>query len=388
MTVYTKDFVVNNGLQISGYITSVGGSTPNNGQLMIGDATNNRWSVGSLTGANGISLTNGAGTIQVSTNATPNLTSNTIVSRDASGNFSAGTITANIAGGTISGTTGTFTGLTNFTGGLYTTQSASATSIGVNGGGSVLLINGSGATDSKKWDINTSPTVLSFRTIDDAWTTGVPWLSATRSGNAVTAINTSVRPTFNGNLAWDAGNFTPSNYATLANPTFTGRVYIPEGSASAPGLSFVNDGAIDTGLYHISDGVFGITCNTVPQVTFSNTAGTTFQTTTTFAARTIRSNSTYAAAGTTQGTATAMTTECCFVTSASAANAGVIMPSAVAGATCFVVNNSGQTIIVYPPSGNYVNYQAVNVGLSMPNQSQLVFCSDGATWFSMNSTFA
>jgi hypothetical protein len=57
--------------------------------------------------------------------------------------------------------------------------------------------------------------------------------------------------------------------STIASPTFTGQVTVPEGTASAPGLTFTNDGAPDTGLYHIADGSFGATCNTQPVATFT-----------------------------------------------------------------------------------------------------------------------
>lgn len=99
-----RDFVVQSGLQLGGYITSVGGATPTNGQLMIGDATNNRFSVGSLTATNGLTFTVGAGTIALTSNATSSNTASTIVSRDASGNFVAGTITAALTGNATSST--------------------------------------------------------------------------------------------------------------------------------------------------------------------------------------------------------------------------------------------------------------------------------------------
>jgi hypothetical protein len=57
--------------------------------------------------------------------------------------------------------------------------------------------------------------------------------------------------------------------ANIASPTFTGQVTIPEGSSAVPGLTFANDGAPDTGLYHISDGVFGITNNSIPTMRIS-----------------------------------------------------------------------------------------------------------------------
>jgi hypothetical protein len=104
MTTSTKDFVVLNGLQIGGYITSVGGSTPTNGQLLIGDTTNNRFSVGSLTATNGLSITPSAGSLALTSNATDANVASTIVSRDASGNFTAGTITAALAGNAATST--------------------------------------------------------------------------------------------------------------------------------------------------------------------------------------------------------------------------------------------------------------------------------------------
>lgn len=60
--------------------------------------------------------------------------------------------------------------------------------------------------------------------------------------------------------------------APLASPTFTGRVTVPEGTQTAPGITFANDGAPDTGFWHISDGVFGVTCNGVEVARF-NTSG-------------------------------------------------------------------------------------------------------------------
>ncbi|MEN2473886.1 tail fiber protein [Burkholderia sp. GS2Y] len=87
----------------------------------------------------------------------------------------------------------------------------------------------------------------------------------------------------NGKPVWHTGNLTPLDRAT--GGTMSGdlwfdpgkRVYLSEGSAQAPSLTFINDGAPDTGLYHINDGSFGVTCNAVPQVSFTP-AGTVFQT--------------------------------------------------------------------------------------------------------------
>jgi hypothetical protein len=55
--------------------------------------------------------------------------------------------------------------------------------------------------------------------------------------------------------------------ANIASPTFSGQVILPEGSSSAPGLTFSNDSS-NTGFYHTSDGVFGATCGSTPVATF------------------------------------------------------------------------------------------------------------------------
>ncbi|MBN3735839.1 phage tail protein [Burkholderia sp. Tr-20390] len=87
----------------------------------------------------------------------------------------------------------------------------------------------------------------------------------------------------NGNVVWHTANLTPLDRRT--GGTMSGdlwfdpgkRIFLSEGSAQAPSLTFVNDGAPDTGLYHINDGSFGVTCNSIPQVAFTP-GGTTFQT--------------------------------------------------------------------------------------------------------------
>ncbi|QTO18839.1 phage tail protein [Burkholderia seminalis] len=86
-----------------------------------------------------------------------------------------------------------------------------------------------------------------------------------------------------GKPAWHTGNLTPLD--RTKGGTMTGdlwfdpgkRIYLSEGSAQAPSLTFINDGAPDTGLYHINDGSFGVTCNSVAQASFTP-GGTVFKT--------------------------------------------------------------------------------------------------------------
>ena len=79
---------------------------------------------------------------------------------------------------------------------------------------------------------------------------------------------------------WHGGNLNPLDKGTGCtiggDVTFAAgkRLYLDEGSAAFPSLTFVNDGAPDTGFYHVIDGSFAITCNAVPTVTFSPTVTT------------------------------------------------------------------------------------------------------------------
>ncbi|MCA8275938.1 phage tail protein [Burkholderia sp. AU30280] len=87
----------------------------------------------------------------------------------------------------------------------------------------------------------------------------------------------------NDRVVWHEGNVTPLDRlkgGTMAADMWFDpgkRIFLSEGSAGSPSLTFNNDGAPDTGLYHINDGSFGVTCNSVPQISFTP-GGTTFQT--------------------------------------------------------------------------------------------------------------
>jgi hypothetical protein len=100
-----KDLVLKTGLALGTTITKVNGVALTDGQLLIGNSATGAMSVATLASLNGASITNGNGTISVSTNATNLNTVSTIVARDGSGNFSAGTITAALTGNATSATT-------------------------------------------------------------------------------------------------------------------------------------------------------------------------------------------------------------------------------------------------------------------------------------------
>lgn len=70
--------------------TGLNGGAAANGQLLIGNGTG--FTLAGLGSSNGISITNGAGAVTVSTNAQTANTASTLVMRDGSGGFSAGAV--------------------------------------------------------------------------------------------------------------------------------------------------------------------------------------------------------------------------------------------------------------------------------------------------------
>lgn len=62
-----------------------------------------------------------------------------------------------------------------------------------------------------------------------------------------------------GSEVWHAANL-PSP-AQTTGITMSGQILAAEGTVTKPGISFVNDGAPDTGLFHVADGVFAVTNN-------------------------------------------------------------------------------------------------------------------------------
>ena len=89
----------------------------------------------------------------------------------------------------------------------------------------------------------------------------------------------SIQIVSNNTTGWYIFNssFDTSVVALQNYPVFSGQVLMPEGTSSVPGLSFVNDGAPDTGFYHFGDGSFGITNNTSVTVTYSPSLITVFK---------------------------------------------------------------------------------------------------------------
>lgn len=89
---------------------------------------------------------------------------------------------------------------------------------------------------------------------------------------------------------------------------------------------------------------------------------------------------TVAATGSVQGDAAAITAGYTAVTGADATK-GVVLPAAVAEATCFVYNTAASTLKLYPASGDDINDGATDAALVVAAKS-CVFCvaQDSTTW--------
>ncbi|AXF23492.1 phage tail protein [Burkholderia pyrrocinia] len=80
------------------------------------------------------------------------------------------------------------------------------------------------------------------------------------SNGAMFALNfTRKNLHVNGKDVWHAGNL--PNPAQTTGFTMSGQILAAEGTVDKPGISFVNDGAPDTGFFHIADGVFAVANN-------------------------------------------------------------------------------------------------------------------------------
>ncbi|MDE1715757.1 phage tail protein [Chromobacterium amazonense] len=90
--------------------------------------------------------------------------------------------------------------------------------------------------------------------------------AATQSGHAISIGQADGRYA---QKATTLAGYGITDAATSASPTFTGRVTVPEGTLTAPGIAFANDVALDTGFWHIADGVVGVTCNGVEAARFA-----------------------------------------------------------------------------------------------------------------------
>lgn len=67
----------------------------------------------------------------------------------------------------------------------------------------------------------------------------------------------------------------------------------------------------------------------------------------------------------------------------SSASTGVILPNCTGG-FCGIRNDSGQTIVVYPGSGNTINAAAASVNLATAT-SMLCFKTSATTWAAITS---
>ena len=66
-----------------------------------------------------------------------------------------------------------------------------------------------------------------------------------------------------------------NTYAPLLNPVFGGQIVAPQGTYTAPGITFAGDPGNDTGFYHPADGIIGVTNNGLSTATFTQAGITT-----------------------------------------------------------------------------------------------------------------
>ena len=179
----------------------------------------------SISAINHISVNTATGVIQVTSDATSNNTTSTIVARDSSGNFQANTITANLSGNVSGNVTGSLTG---------NAQTASKLN-------SAVSINGVAFDGSSNIQVNNTSTLtigsgLSGGNYNGSTATTITLNTATLMANAVSSINATTATTAKSattatNLAAAtsilAGTFTVSpnvakNSLTTLTATITG----------------------------------------------------------------------------------------------------------------------------------------------------------------------
>lgn len=85
------------------------------------------------------------------------------------------------------------------------------------------------------------------------------------------------------------------------------------------------------------------------------------------------------AAGTTQGTATAVTASRVRVTSASALQGVIAYQGPLNDSQFFINDNTGVTIVVYPPTGFTINNLTTNTGIQLANNQSMFLIRIGTS---------
>ena len=209
----------------------------------------------SLTGGGHVTVNQSTGAIVLGSDATPNATTSTIVSRDASGNFSANVITANLTGavtGSVSGNAGSVTngvyttggqtidGIKTFTSTIQGTITSATLAASVVGGvGVYTLTAGTGtAVSASSGTVTVWNTTPAFNT-GTLVTQSVTAQSASTSTSAATAYalaNTSTTYVGRASLADSATTATSAATAySLANTstTYVGRASLADSATTS-----------------------------------------------------------------------------------------------------------------------------------------------------------
>ena len=160
----------------------------------------------SISAINHISVNTSTGVIQITSDATPNNTTATIVARDSSGNFQAGLITANLMGNVTGNVTGSLTG-----------NAATASKLN-----SAVSINGASFDGSANIQVNNTST-LTFGTgfNSGSYNGSIPvTITLNTSTLVANAVNAIYAQSFNTNTvvttAVNATNATTASFATTS----------------------------------------------------------------------------------------------------------------------------------------------------------------------------
>lgn len=91
-----------------------------------------------------------------------------------------------------------------------------------------------------------------------------------------------------------------------------------------------------------------------------------------------------AGAGTTQGAATPITARAVEVTTATGSDRALRLPAAVGGEFLMIANQSGQTLLIFPETGEQIDGLAANASASLLNGFRaLLIAFPGGQWYSL-----
>jgi len=212
---------------------------------------------------------------------------------------------------------------------------------------------------------NTDQSVLNLRsgtgiTLSSDSNGGVTITGAAQGVTSVGLADSTGLFTITGSPVTTTGTLTLS---ALASQTANHFFAAPNGSNGAPTFRVIAVADVPTLNQNTTGSAGSATTAAGLTGTPNITVGTISATTFTSSGHIEFSSQTLAAAGTTQGTATLLTADNCYVTSGTG---GVILPTAVQGMEISITNDTAASIVVYPASGAAIETLSANIGVTIP----------------------